>query len=58
MPQQKWECEKCKKTGSVEYEKGADVMTVVHQLGDDHQLVSPKCDQPTGMLRIVRESKN
>jgi len=54
MPCQKWECEKCKEKGSVEYEKGADVMSVVHLIGDDHRRVSGKCDQPTSHIRVPR----
>ena len=52
MGDQKWICEKCKKSGRVSYTKDeADVMSVAHKIGDDHRRVSPDCDNPAGMLR-------
>jgi len=52
MGDQEWICEKCKRSGKVSYTKDeADVMSVVHKIGDDHKRVSPNCTQSTTMLR-------
>ncbi len=51
MSSQKWECEKCQKSGEVNFEKGADVMSVVCLIKEDHERVSPSCNQPTGFIR-------
>lgn len=51
--EQHWYCEKCDTTGSMTHDEHADVMSVVHQVGDDHKRVSPNCGQPTGYIRIL-----
>ena len=50
---QPWKCDKCKKSGKVEFTKGEDVMSVVHKIGDSHRKKSTRCDQPTGMIRAL-----
>lgn len=55
MPCQKWECEKCKDEGVVDYEPHSDVLTVVDLIERDHQRKSPKCDMPVAMLRLKGE---
>ena len=54
MTKQKWVCGRCKKEGEVTFKKGTDVMSVVHKIGDNHRRVSPRCEQPVGMLRVPK----
>ena len=51
----KWFCEGCKVRGEIEYEQHADVMTVVHLVGDSHRHASPNCHNPTARVRILNE---
>ena len=53
---QTWFCDKCRQSGAVTYEADADVMSVVQLVEDDHIRVSPGCDQPVMMLRVVGDS--
>jgi hypothetical protein len=50
MPEQSWLCEKCGTHGSIQFDTGTDLMTVVASLGDDHRRLAPHCDQPTARL--------
>jgi hypothetical protein len=43
MKAQPWDWEKCHKSGVARYENGADVMSVVNSIEDDHSRVSPDC---------------
>lgn len=54
MLKQKWECEKCKKTGEVDYKKGDDVIAVVHLIEDSHKNTSPQCTQPISKIKAPK----
>ena len=54
MPKQGWTCDECGISGEVNYEEGDDVMTVYNKITDGHQQKSPQCEQPGGLLRIIK----
>jgi len=54
---QLWYCERCGVLGAVMYELHADVMSVVHAMGDHHREASPGCSNgPMGLMSIVPEN--
>ena len=56
MPEQRWYCETCNRTGAVNYEEHADLMEVIYKVDDDHRSMSSKC--PTGYrgIRVINDS--
>lgn len=56
MPIQRWFCEACGVNGEVEYQEHADVMSVFHDINDDHRLRSlgTGC-MDSDRIRVVNE---
>jgi len=53
---QRWNCTKCKQTGHVRHEPGADVMSVVALIALDHKRTSPNCKQPVRRIKVMRST--
>ena len=49
---QRWCCDI---TGETKYERGEDIMTVAHKIGDDHKRVSPECQRGVYGLQILKD---
>ena len=52
-----WYCNECKKHGEVKYREHADVMSVVHLLGNHHKAISPNCENGTYGLKVVKDER-
>jgi hypothetical protein len=53
MKAQTWRCENCGNSGVARYDDGADVMSVVHAIEDDHKRVSlSECGFDINRIRV------
>ncbi len=52
---QKWICDDCKIDNEIEIPDHSDVMSVVHIIQENHEMVSPACENSYLNLRVVNE---
>ncbi len=51
MKNQEWLCDKCKKKSKVSYRKGENFLSVISKIIENHQKISPLCNQLSALLR-------
>ena len=54
---QKFRCDWCRKEGEVPVEPHEDVFSVVYKIKDEHRRLSPTCEIPVSMIRLVSPSE-
>lgn len=56
--EQEWRCEKCETNGIIAVFKGDGVVEVVHRIANQHQGLSPKCDNSVEAIRLGHRGLN